>query len=103
MEQYRKSESCSTFSSVGLDHRIVSLRMRLSLRYSKMDKVKDWYNWQKLEPNRKQQDKNAVEIRDKFQELDMEGETPREKYQRFIVANQKVVEMHTSSHTQHQA
>ena len=86
------AEAYSTFASVGSDHRIVSARMRLSLRKSKMPPGKKHYDWKLLSTDSDLQKKYTIEVRNRFQFLYKLDETATERYDRFIKANNEAAE-----------
>ncbi|CAH1244595.1 Hypp7340 [Branchiostoma lanceolatum] len=85
-------EAYNTFASVGSDHRIVSARVRLSLRKKKNEPRKKQYDWGALRRSKDLQDQFAIEVRNKFQPLQEETETATERYGRFITANEEAAE-----------
>ncbi|KAJ8406148.1 hypothetical protein AAFF_G00303790 [Aldrovandia affinis] len=70
------AEPYSTFSSVGSDHRVVSRRVRLSLRV----------------PKPSPRIRYTEEVRSRFQLLD-EGLEPSSEYRRFVVANEEATRL----------
>ncbi|XP_072017053.1 uncharacterized protein [Amphiura filiformis] len=85
------AEAYSTFSSVGSDHRIVSARIRLSLRKSKALSRKKHYDWKVL-CNNKLQQQYTIEVRNRFQPLEDINENATERYERFISATAEATE-----------
>ena len=82
------TQAFNSFTSVGSDHRIVSTRVRLSLRASRPKverKVK--YIWKALETDKGLQEKYTIEVRNKFQILE-EEESATSRYERFINAHE---------------
>lgn len=63
------AEPYSTFSSVGSDHRVVSMRVRLSLRVPKPS-ARIWYDWKALSVDHGLQTRYTEEVRRHFQLLD---------------------------------
>ncbi|XP_019623440.1 PREDICTED: craniofacial development protein 2-like, partial [Branchiostoma belcheri] len=86
------AEAYSTFASVGSDHRIVSARVRLSLRKKKAEPRKKRYDWGALRVSTDLQECYAIEVCNRFQPLYEEGETATERYERFITANEEAAE-----------
>ena len=86
------AEAYNTFASVGSDHRIVSAKIRLSLRKSKPMPRKKPYDWKTLSSDGSLQAKYAVEVRNRFKVLEDEEETATDKYDRFIKANNEAAE-----------
>ena len=68
-------EAYSTFCTVGSDHRIVTAKIRLSLRQSKISsKRKVKYNWNKLLTDNNIKNRYTVEVRNRYQALqDLDG------------------------------
>ena len=94
-EKWRNSvlnaEPYSTFSSVGSDHRVVSMRVRLSLRVPKpTPKIR--FDWKALSSNPGLQARYTEEIRSRFQALD-EGEELSSEYRRFVAANEEATRL----------
>ena len=63
------SEAYSTFESVGSDHRIVTARIRLSLRVTKPPAPKKRHDWMQLRYNTDVREKFSIELRNRFNEL----------------------------------
>ena len=79
------AQAYNSFASIGSDHRIVTVKIRLSLRAPKVKSTrKAKYIWKALEENAALQDKYATEVRSKFQILD--GEPATKMYERFASA-----------------
>jgi hypothetical protein len=84
------AEPYNSFCTVGSDHRVVSMKVRLSLRVSKpSQRVR--YDWKKLSESSDLQQQYTVEVRNRFQILE-EEEDPTERYQRFTEANREAME-----------
>ncbi|ELU02058.1 hypothetical protein CAPTEDRAFT_218117 [Capitella teleta] len=79
------AEPYSSFCSVGSDHRVVSMKVRLSLRAPKTN-PRIVYDWKTFAADSEMQEKYTVEVRNRFQILEDE-EDPSSRYQRFIEAN----------------
>jgi hypothetical protein len=86
------SEAYSTFSSVGSDHRIVSSKIRLSLRKSKAPPMKKQYDWKQLACDKNLQDLYTIEVCNRFQLLEEKEESASDQYERFINANKEAAE-----------
>ena len=86
------AEPYSSFSSVGSDHRVVSMRVRLSLRVPKPS-PRIRYNWKALSIDPGLQTRYAEEVGRRFQLLD-EGEEPSSEYERFVVANEEATRLY---------
>ena len=80
------AEPYNTFSSVGSDHRVVSMRVRLSLRVPKPS-PKIRHDWKAFAADPDLQARYTVEVRNRFQLLDM-GAEPSSEYSRFVEANE---------------
>ena len=87
----RRSIQHLKFGSVGSDHRIVSARMRLSLRKSKTPSGKN-HDWKLLSTDSDLQKQQTTEVRNRFQSLDKLDETATERYDRFIKANKEAAQ-----------
>ncbi|XP_072048646.1 uncharacterized protein [Amphiura filiformis] len=83
------AEAYNTFSSVGSDHRIVTSRIRLSLRKNKTLPRGKNHDWKTLCSDSKLQELYTVEVHNRFQPLEEMEETATERYERFIKANRK--------------
>ena len=80
-------EAYSTFSSVGSDHMMVSLHIRLSFSARKSSPTKKpKYDWQTLKLSTELQDQNTS-VRNKFQTLQNEDESPTDRYEKFTEAD----------------
>ena len=82
-------EAYSSFEGVSSDHRIVTAKIRLSLRKNATRTVTTRrYDWALLN-NRDIRDKYALELRDRFETLQEKTEkaTPNDEYENFIEAN----------------
>ena len=88
----KNAEAYNTFASVGSDHRIVSARIKLSLRKSKTIPGKKQHDWGLLSTDSDLQKQYSIEVRNRFQPLDKLDESATEKYDRFIRANSEAAE-----------
>ena len=82
------TEVYSSFSSVGSDHRVVTAEVKLSLRASKPPSKKKRYDWKLLRYDQELQDSFRLELRNKFNELYQEDDTPTAQYEALINANE---------------
>lgn len=82
----------STFSSVGSDHHVVSMRMWLSLRVPKPS-LKIRYDWKVFSKDPGLQTRYTEEVRKRFQQLD-KGAEPSNEYRRFVVANEEATRLY---------
>ncbi|KAJ8373004.1 hypothetical protein AAFF_G00272410 [Aldrovandia affinis] len=85
------AEPYSTFSSVGSDHRVVSMRVRLSLRVPKPS-PRIRYDWKAFSTDPGLQARYTEEVRSRFQLLD-EGLEPSSEYRRFVVTNKEATRL----------
>ena len=87
------AEAYSSFSSLGSDHRVVSMRVRLSLRAPKPRTKQPLYDWKLFAAKPDLQAQYNIEVRNRFHLLeDEECRDPTERYQRFIAANKTATE-----------
>ena len=86
------SEAYQSFKTIGSDHRIVSVKIRLSLRSSKPTPRKVKYNWKELVNNAQLQERYAIEIKNRFNILIDDEDSISDKYQRFVDANDQAAE-----------
>ncbi len=80
------AEPCSSFNSVGSDHRVVSMKVRLSLRVPKPS-CRIRCNWKEFSSRPDIQERYTVVVRNHYQLL-QEDEDPTKWYGRFIKANE---------------
>ncbi|XP_060753986.1 craniofacial development protein 2-like [Neoarius graeffei] len=78
-------EAYNGFASIGSDHRLVSIRLRLSLWASKQQPKCAHYVWKSLTVSPEIQAQYTIEVKNRFQALEM-TEDPTESYQNFIDA-----------------
>ena len=78
------SEAYNTFCSVGSDHRVVSAKIRLSLRTTKNPK-RNLYDWEMFSRRPDLQEQYSVLIKNKFRPLQSDSLT--EEYEKFIQVN----------------
>ena len=82
-------EAYSSFEGVSTDHRIVTAKIRLSLRKNaKRTATTKHYNWALLN-NRDIRDKYVLELRNRFETLQEKTEksTPNDEYENFVNAH----------------
>ena len=87
-------EAYSSFESVSSDHRIVTAKVRLSLRKNATRKATTkHYDWALLN-NRDIRDKYALELRNRFEALQEKAEigTPNDEYENFVEAHLEAAE-----------
>ena len=85
-------EAYSTSCTVGSDHRIVTAKVRLSLRQSKSSSKKNIrYDWNLLLTNNNIKDRYTVEVRNQYQALqDLEGNEDANKvYENIMSAHEE--------------
>ena len=87
----RNVEAYSSFSSLGTDHRVLSARIKLSLRTSKTPSKK-MYDWYPLREDTNLQQLYTVTVKNRYSELQDNSETLTELYQHLITANQETAE-----------
>ncbi|KAJ8416741.1 hypothetical protein AAFF_G00326190 [Aldrovandia affinis] len=80
----RNTETYSTFNSVGSDHRVVSMRLRLRLRVPKPS-LRIRHDWKAFLTSPDLQARYTVEVRNRFQLLDVEEGLSM--YERFVAAH----------------
>ena len=80
------SEAYSSFASVGSDHRIVTAKVRLSLRVTKAPTPEKRYDWRQLRYNQAVRDKFSIELRNRFNELHDESSSATSQYDAFVKA-----------------
>ena len=78
------SEAYNTFCSVGSDHRVVSAKIRLSLRTTRNPK-RNLYDWEMFSRRPDLQEQYSVLIKNKFRPLQSDNLT--EEYEKFIETN----------------
>ena len=83
-------EPYNTFSTVGSDHRVVSMRVRLSLRVPKTS-PKIRRDWRALKTSTDLQARYTVEVRNRFQPLS-EEEDPDTRNNRLLTAHKEAAE-----------
>ena len=84
------TEAYSSFSSIGSDHRIVTMAVRLSLRAPKSKApARTQYDWRAFSERGELQDQYTLIVRNRFEALkvDKNPVTTNDKYECFIAAN----------------
>ena len=87
-------EAYSSFETVSTDHRIVTAKIRLSLRKNaKRTANAKHYDWAVLN-NRDIRDKYVLELRNRFETLQEKTEesTPNDEYENFVNAHLEAAE-----------
>ena len=82
------SEAYNTFSTVGSDHRVVSAKVKLSLRTSKEDK-KVRFDWKQFTKSSELQQRYTVAVNNRFQVLETDDNGTR--YDKFVAANKEAM------------
>ena len=100
-------EVYSSFKGVSSNHRIVTAKMRLSLRKTPQNSDHQHYDWPLLN-NRDFQDKYVLELRNRFETLQEKTEKgpPNDEYENFVNAHleaapkvfQQNLELNINSH-----
>ena len=81
-------QSYNTFCSIGSDHRVVTMKMKLSFRQIKtVSRGKNYY-WSVLK-NKEIKDNYTIELKNRFESLRIEYETSTETYENLIQANKE--------------
>ena len=86
----RNCQAYSSFASVGSDHRILSAKLRLSLRSKAVTPRKENYDWSVLKSDQELQNRYSIRLHNKFSILQKElTDTIDDKYQHFITASKE--------------
>ena len=80
------SEAYSSFESVGSDHRIVTVNIRLSLRVTKPPATKKRHDWMQLRYNPDVRAKFSIELRNRFNELHDESSSATSQFDALVKA-----------------
>ena len=89
----KNCEAYNTFSSMGSDHRIVSAKVKLSLRTAKAPKLKPKYDWSALK-DPEISELFTVTVRNRYAALCQDEETVTETYAHLIEANKEAARQH---------
>ena len=81
-------EPYSSFASVGSDHRIVTVKLRLSLRKPKTPPPKKRYDWRLLKFDDNLCSEFSLELRNKYSELYNENSNASEQYDALVQAKE---------------
>ena len=84
----KNCEAYNTFSSVGSDHRILTATLKLSLRVTKKQSIGNVYDWTALR-NPDLQQAYTIAVRNRYEQLCVEGETVTDSYQHLIDASEE--------------
>lgn len=82
------SEAYSSFAPVGSDHRIVTAKIRLSLRVTKAPAQRKRYDWMQLRYNTEIRAKFSIELRNKFSELQDESSSATNQFDALVKAKE---------------
>ena len=86
----RNCQAYSSFASVGSDHRILSAKLRLSLRSKAVTPRKENYDWSLLKSDQVLQNRYSIQLHNRFSILQNElTDTIDDKYQHLITANKE--------------
>ena len=85
-------EAYSSFASVGSDHRILTMSVKMSLRVTKSPVLRKRYDWKCLRHNPVTLQKFSIDLRNKFNELYNENDNINEQYSALVDANQYAAE-----------
>ena len=80
-------EAYNSYASLGSDHRVVTARIKLSLRVCKTPKRKTVYDWERLKNDTDLQECYTVTVRNRFSALQTADDDATERYQHFVTAN----------------
>ena len=86
-------EPYSSFASVGSDHRIVTVKLRLSLRVPKTPPPKTRYDWKLLKHDEELRSNFTLELRNKYNELFDENSDATEQYAALVQAKDHAAEV----------
>ena len=81
-------QSYNTFSSLGSDHRVVTMKIKLSFRQSKTVSRGKNYDWSVLK-SKEIKDNYTIELKNRFESLQIENEASTETYENLIQANKE--------------
>ena len=87
------SEAYSSFAPVGSDHRIVSAKLRLSLRVTKAPAQRKRFDWRQLRYNTEIRTKFSIELRNKFCELQDESSSATNQFEALVKAKDHAAEV----------
>ena len=89
----KNCEAYNSFDSIGSDHRVVMARVKLSLRTSKTPKRAPVPDWSQLKADSNLQERYAIEVKNRFDLLARDDQTPTERYQSFLDANNETSQL----------
>ena len=84
-------EAYSSFGSIGSDHRVVTARLKLSLRSERTPPRRKAYDWEVLRSNKSLQQLYSVQVQNRYAELceESDGVDVTSTYQNLIKANEE--------------
>ena len=83
-------EAYSSFASIGSDHRVITARIKLSLRSDRPSPKRKLYDWGVLRTDESLQELYSVRVNNRFSELSKEsGDDITSRYQNLIKANEE--------------
>ena len=85
------AEAYSSLSSIGSDHRLVTAKLKLSLRMKRAERKKKIYDWTALK-DEATQSQYTVTVKNRFEALSEGIDDITEQYQCFIDANNEAAE-----------
>ena len=88
----KKDGNYSSFASVGSDHRVVTIKLRLSLRMPKSPPPKKRYDWRLLKVDKDLCSRFTLELRNKYNELYDESSDATEQYAALVKAKDHAAE-----------
>ncbi len=84
------TEAYNSFDSVGSDHRIVTAKIRLSLRSPKQQKTTSVnYDWKLLRYDKKLSEHYTIEVKNRYHALTTEEDTLNEQYEKFVISTKE--------------
>ena len=84
-------DAYNSFSSLGSDHRLVTTKIRLSLRMSKTPAKHKYYDWSVLR-DKELQEKYTITVRDRYAEIYNEEDDITEQYGKLVQSNAEASE-----------
>ena len=84
-------EAYNSFASIGSDHRLLTAKIRLSLRKSKTPEREKSYDWSTLK-NEDLQKLYTLTVRNRYATLSIETDDISDNYAKFIQANKEATE-----------
>ena len=89
----KDTQGHNSFASVGSDHKILSIKLKLSLRSNtKAATRKIRYDWKRLSAFSDLQEQYTLKVKNKFHEQTNEDNSAKTKYSNLIEANEEAAE-----------